>query len=546
MPARCEGQRIVAIDVRTEPPHLGGIFRRAPAIARLARDLHTTTRAPVVRRFLALKLGGTCSELRRAESERILRAQPFLSDAVVRVFEDVGGVRVVVTTEDELSLLVGLAARSPARPVALKLGNANFQGSGTYALVEWREGDFYRDTWGAKFLDYQFLGRPYQLEAVAQRRRLGQEWRAELSHPYFTDLQRVAWRLNGGEWRDYRGFIAPVGLPPKLETRRRWSDLGGIVRIGVPGRLSLFGASISREEEWTDEEPFFETDTGLVLAGGAIDELSGRYGRHRTARINALWGVRNVRFMRVRGFDAITGAQDVRVGMQFGTLFGRGLSVFGAEDDDMFVALDAYAGFGGPWSFAALEVLGEGRQNYDENRWDGVLTSGRGAWYLRMSPHHTQVTSLEMSGGWRQRVPFQLTMADFTGGVRGYSESRLAGGQRIVARTEHRWMIGMPWDASDLAIAGFADAGRLKAGDVPFGVDTPIQSSVGLGIMTAVPSGSRRAFRVDFVFPLSPGAERNFELRLSSTNAVRQFWREPDDVAVSRERSVPSNVFSWP
>ena len=95
-------------------------------------------------------------------------------------------------------------------------------------------------------------------------------------------------------------------------------------------------------------------------------------------------------------------------------------------------------------------------------------------------------------------------------------------------------MIGMPWDASDLAIAGFADAGRLKAGDVPFGVDTPIQSSVGLGVMTSVPSGSRRAFRVDFVFPLSPGAERNFELRLSSTNAVRQFWREPDDVAVRK------------
>ena len=38
----------------------------------------------------------------------------------------------------------------------------------------------------------------------------------------------------------------------------------------------------------------------------------------------------------------------------------------------------------------------------------------------------------------------------------------------------------------------------------------------------------------------------DFKFRITSTNATRQFWREPDDIASSRERSVPANVFSWP
>ena len=63
----------------------------------------------MIRRYLALQLGDRCTEVRRAESERILRAQPFLADATVLAYDDgQGGVTLNVTTVDEVSLILGV------------------------------------------------------------------------------------------------------------------------------------------------------------------------------------------------------------------------------------------------------------------------------------------------------------------------------------------------------------------------------------------------------------------------------------------------------
>src|SRR4051812_39778304 len=79
----CAGQRVDDIIVYTDAPAMRNLDR-VPPLARAARQLHRTTRPDVVRRFLLLEPGHACDELRRAESERILRAQTFIAEA--RVF----------------------------------------------------------------------------------------------------------------------------------------------------------------------------------------------------------------------------------------------------------------------------------------------------------------------------------------------------------------------------------------------------------------------------------------------------------------------------
>src|SRR5439155_10555935 len=127
---------------------------------------------------------------------------------------------------------------------------------------------------------------------------------------------------------------------------RRYFDVGGVVRLGPPGRLSLFGAALSGNNERPAATPVLITDAGL--RPDTSTPLRDRYQSHRTARVNALWGVRDIGFVRVRGFDALNATQDLPVGFQLGTMFGRSLSVLGSRDDDVFVAADAYVGAGGP------------------------------------------------------------------------------------------------------------------------------------------------------------------------------------------------------
>ena len=74
-------------------------------MTQIVRSIHVTTKPELIRRFLLLDEGRPCSELRRAESERILRAQPFLADASVLAFpNDKGGVDLEVRTIDVLSI----------------------------------------------------------------------------------------------------------------------------------------------------------------------------------------------------------------------------------------------------------------------------------------------------------------------------------------------------------------------------------------------------------------------------------------------------------
>jgi hypothetical protein len=273
--------------------------------------------------------------------------------------------------------------------------------------------------------------------------------------------------------------------------------------------------------------------------------LINRYTKHQTARFNALWGVRNVHFMRVSGFDALEGTQDLRTGVEVATLLGKGVRLLRGKEGDWFGSTNLYAGAASEVAYTALEITGEGRRDQAGN-WDGILAHGRAALYMKPFNRQTIMSDLTWSGGWKQRIPFQLTFADRDGGLRGFRSADIGGARRLIGRVEDRHLIGRYKDFASIAVAGFAEGGRLWAGDSPFGVNTPLYASAGFSILGASPPQSRRTVRVDFAFPVRGQRTRRMEVRIVVTDFTRKFRLEPRDVTNSRERSVPATVFSWP
>jgi hypothetical protein len=546
LPVTCKGERITRIDIDASPPFRitgNDMWHRA---GRFAAKQHVTTRDGVIRRYLALQLGSQCTELRRAESERILRAQPFIADATVLAYADgAGGVILNVTTVDEVSLIFGLGikAKSPHFH-SFTLGEDNLLGGGIHAEGQWKSGGPFRDVYAGKIIDYQFLGRPYVFLLEGGRRELGSDWATELSHPFLTDLQRLSWRTTAGNTNAYFYFRRPNSDPAALRIERSYSDIGGVVRIGPPsGRLALLGGSISFEEERPGTQPVLVTDTALLPDTSTA--LINRYAPHHTARLNALWGLRNLRFVRVSGFDALEGTQDLRTGLQVATLVGKGARFLGGKERDMFGSADIYYGMATPISFSAISLAGTARRD-DEGNWDGILAHGRGAVYLKPFNRQTWISDLTFSGGWKQRVPFQLTFADRDGGLRGFRTADVGGSRRLVARVENRYLLGRYKQLASVAVAGFGEAGKIWAGDSPFGVNTPIYISTGFSVLAASPPQSRRTIRADFAFPVRGERKRSVEIRMTVVDFTRTFRIEPRDIHNSRERSVPTSVFSWP
>ena len=539
----CDGEIVSAIHVTPHDPSFLDVPRSVRALARTVGVLHTTTKAETIGSFLLLDVGQRCSERNRAESERVLRLQPFLAEAAVRAVPDgTGGVRIEVETIDEIPTVFAMRLHG-ASPSALRFGNANVGGQGLYLAAKVQRGFAYRTGVGVYGVAYQVLGRPYKAALAAERAPLGSTLTLALGHPFFTDLQRTAWHVGYGAMNGYVSFDRPERDPLSLAVRRRFWDLGAVRRVGGGRRSAFVGALLTEEDVTPAERAVVVSDSGLVADTSSA--LGGPMPAYRNLRLNAVVGVRALSFMTVRGFDALAAVQDVATGVQIGTLVGWGIPRFGSTGDNLFASVDLYAGVGSATSFAALRVDGEAREDQRTNLWDSMVGSGRLAWYVRPATGHMIIGSLEFGGGWRARVPFQLRLGDLQGGVRGYSGSRVAGAVRSVVRIEDHWSFGTLARRAALGLATFADAGRVWAGDAPFGVDSRTKAGVGVGLLVAVPPQSRRLWRLDVAVPVSPDPHARWEVRLTGV-WTRVFWREPDDVARGRAGAAPSTIFVWP
>ncbi len=547
-PARvpCSGQRIDAITITSRAPTVAGV-RSIPVVAEIARAVHTTTQPDVIARFLLVRVGDRCSERRRAESEHILRAQPFLADASIDVLAaDSGGVTLDVQTIDEVAAVFSATVK-PKAPVftGLRLGDANAGGEGVYMAGHWWQEAGLRDGYSFAVKDYQFLGQPYQATALASRDPLGGEYHFNIQRPFLTDLQRVAWRVQRGRSNRYVRFVDDTGGTHADLLSRDYADAGGLARIGPPGRLALVGVSISHETAYAGTAPILISERGT--SPDPSFPLDGRYASHNASRVNALLGYRQLRYVRSTGLEGLRDVQDVPVGVEFGALLGKSTPFLNSRDHDVLVGGEFYAGAGDSASVVRLRAEGEARRPDAGPRWDGILTSGQLSWYRRMSRTHMLVTSVDWGGGWRVRVPFRVNLAGTEGGLLGMPEGLAQGGRRAIARIEDRVLLESAGQGfADFGVAFFADAGRLWAGDVPFGTTTPVQYSVGVSLLAAIPSRSARLWRLDLAVPNVPGRGFRLALRLSRNDGSIGFWREPTAVAIARERSVPASLFNWP
>jgi len=338
----------------------------------------------------------------------------------------------------------------------------------------------------------------------------------------------------------FQSFLRGEDIDPlSLDVDRRSWELNAVYRIGG-GRNGVFaGAQVAGDHI----EP---ADTGVVITDtGFVDDpdttLAPRYSNQDRALVGAILGARALRFFKAEGFDALEGAQDVANGIQAGGIVGRGV---GSSNKGWFVGSQVYAGAGTPRSFVGMQASVEaGRVDGD---WTDMIAEGRIAWYSRPSKRRTRIASVEYSGAWNTTVPFQLRLGADRVGIRGYEDSETAGGRRAVARLEERFVF--PGIAKYLGFGGaaFIDAGKMWAGDVPFGQTVNPRVGAGIGLIFAVPRSSRKNLRVDLTAPLVSDGGSHWGVNVTIRSGRPRFWRPAPDLARARSAAQTPTVFGWP
>ena len=539
--APCDERIVTGFDVRAGRPPFEGTAKTWRSVARAVGLHHATTRAGVIESFMALHLGLPCTERRRSESERILRAQPFIADAKVTTVSDgKGGVIAVVETTDEIPVLVS-ARFHGASPQELSLGNSNIGGSGLSAEARVERGFAYRTGFGARLKQYSMFGRPYVGTLEAQRNTIGYLLDGEFEHPFYTDLQRIGWHVGYRSSDDYPRLRRPARDELALEVKQERWNASSLTRVFGTSTVGLIGLGASGLRLTPAARGIVVSDTGLVADTGVT--LANRYTPFRSGRLGVIAAVRRVTFRTVRGFDGLFGQQDMASGIMTGLFVAQGLPSFG--DKDLYVSGAMYGGWTAPHTLITALTQWEGRRGKEagEHDWDSVIGSGRASLYVG-TPGAVLMVEDRYAGGSRSRLPLQLALGDREGGILGYHATALAGARRNVMHGEFRWARPTAVFGADVGLAPFAEVGTIWKGDAPYGV-TATRSTLGFSILAAYPTRSRRLYRADIGFPLTRGNGAGIEVRFSSTERTQDFWTEPDDVSRARTGAIPVSLFAW-
>lgn len=543
--ATCNGETITRIDIyRFAPAPRGARAADRAATDPTARGRLQDSDPQVIRAYLRLREGAPCLEQNRADSERLLRLQRFIASAAVTPLPDgPGAVRIRVDVVDEFPLVVG-GGTAGLQLDEIRLGTLDFRGRGTTLIGSLERGGAYRAGVGAHVSQPGFLGRPATFTAAGAFEPLGGNARIGLVQPLLAEGQANAYLVQLATEERYDPMYRETLETAAARVQRSAYQVGLMHRIGRPGRglIGLAGVAAMGSYVEVDTALVFVTDSGLApVHDGA---LSGRYGVDQRHHVAAVLGVRALRFRRAGRFDALRAEQDIAQGVETVVLYGP--SVQGHRDN--LAALSLYLGAGTARSFVSLQGRVEGR--VQDVAAAGAWRFGIGhvhlTWHSLPTDRRTRTLTLQGSVIGGHPLPMQLTMRDAEGGLLGHVGSTRAGGGRLVARLEDRWLLTSPRAALDLAVGTFADVGRLWAGDVPFGVDSPLMASAGVSILGAFPSGGKRTYRVDIGLPIARGpGDTGIAIRFTTYDRGSSREREPRDVRRSRFETGPATAIRW-
>ena len=527
---------------------------------RTANRLHVRTRQRVIRREMLFREGECFVPALLEDSERILRSLSFIADAdVFAVPQPDGNYHVVVDTRDEWSFRVEPEVDSDDRFIAgFELREDNLLGTG-HRIAGYTRRQHGERVYGAEVASRQLFGTHLDAELGVARTPTGVSLVQRLAYPFRGETGRWAYREQVEHLERNFVFYLPLeggGVERRFFAEERQAfDVGAMFRLGRRGNLTLIGVGI------TGERVAYPRD---VLTGGDDGDGANRQTEPAepvsgldtlsSVRFVVLTGQRNVWFVRRRALDAVRGTEDVRLGLQTEMSVGRSLNAF-SDDDDLAVDLGfAAAGYlpggilGGVW--ATLE----GNRDFDaepgEPEWRNVFGQ-LDAWaYYRTSEasRHTWVAAVSAAGGWRTRIPFQLTLGSRSG-LRGLPRHAYPGERRAVGTLEHRAYLGWPYPRLfDLGTAAFVDVGKMWVGGDAFGMISPLEASVGVGLRLAFPPGSRRTDRVDVAMPVTGGVPgHGVQVTFGIGQAIgRGSERDDPQLRRSSRRTLSASVFTFP
>jgi hypothetical protein len=503
-----------------------------------ANLLHVETTRSFIRRELLFAEGDCFDPFLLSESRRLLDEYGFIDQVRIEAV-DAGPEEknVQVFTRDRWSTQVDLTFSydDGLNLERFQATERNFLGNGITAQVSHRERRETQER-NLRLFTPRFFGRT-DADIKFGRTRGGAFLFQRFNHGFLGETSRFSgseiidrstnfYSYSTGGSEDFSHVLVPM--------YRERVELAAGVRLGDPGRSWIVGLSADRTIDRQDglaevvqRDDFDASTPGVADPPATISRQTGARGATRLA---LHLGTRRFRYVEYTGLDAMSDRQVVPLGFFGGVSVGRSLGIF--LPDDVVDARDTYgrvhSTFTVPLGASLLHFSTSAEGAYSGGAWRDLLGQADvAAWgRARWLPGHTLFFRASTGAGWRTTMPFQLSLGGREG-VRSLRDDELPGGRRVLLVAEDRVRIPWPrWKGLELGATAFADAGRMWAGDAPYGEDGGWVGSVGFGLRIAIPSGARIVWRPEIAFPVGHGGPTIFRIA-GEVNRIRNPFRTP-------------------
>ncbi len=487
-------------------------------LARSANRFHPRTKNNVLQAALPFAVGDVIDERVLKESERILRAKPYLHDARVfvrQICDEYADVDVIVRDVWTLSPKLDFSRAGGDNEFAFGVSDTNLLGLGKEIDISYERGDE-RKGINLELSDPNILGTRWTASAIAADNDDGHRYGLKVALPFYAlDSRFSTGMLLNDDKRDNGLYLL---------SKKIWEI--GVEREDL---RSFVGFSNGRNGRWVDR----------LILGAAYQKEEFTYpdlfpdpgpAEREFVYPYIAWQRVEDRFVNRSNLDRIGRTEDIDLGIRSYVELGWSAESFGGIGD----YLVGRVLLSGRWYLADrhllhLELDFNGRYEIEDRFTEEAITTIAATY----SWHHHEQWNLVLRGDYTvvRNLPVhrQLTLGGDSG-LRGYPSRYQVGDRRYLFTVEERYYTNLvPFGLFRVGWAAFLDFGRAWYKDatptwVPQREGDHFDTLANLGIglrLESIRTRGDRVVHIDIAKPLVDGPEvSSYELTLTVKQSI--------------------------
>jgi len=465
---------------------------------RLANGLHIKTRASIIRRELLQGEGEMFSRVLADETERNLRALPYIWDARVSL-EKIDGDRqaMVVTTSDRWTLAGGPTFSRLYGQTVYQLGveELNLLGYGQQLKFDYFFREYEDDYSEWSFLERRLLGSRYRLSAYYNGDPEVGMKSVGLTYPLYSLNSRLGYSVGWSDFDRQEKYYLSGYEVARNQARGRRLQLSGVYRFGsYNGKVSL-GLNYRYQDIRISDRTLFYQGVSVAFPEDSLYHS-----------ILPSLGISFFEFHQTRHINTFSKTEDITVGLSSAATLGWHYDASSGELLHRSVAFSvAYSGLAAGHLFSGGISRGywfKGRSRFRETfSLSMKYYNNRCLWW-------TPVLAVVYSEDFRSDGREGLYLGE-NYGIRGYPKNYSNGEKKVRLNLENRFFTGLRLFSAEFGLAQFVDLGQTWTRSAEFKTRNNLWS-VGAGLRIGTEKVSNAELvRIDLAYA---GRIKNWEL----------------------------------